>query len=29
MKKDQETLQSENTTKEAILYMAFELSNTK
>ena len=29
MKKDQETLQRENNTKETILYMAFELSNTK
>jgi transposase len=29
MKKDQETLQRENNTKEPILYMAFELSNTK
>jgi len=29
MKKDQGTLQRENNTKETILYMAFELSNTK
>jgi transposase len=29
MKKKQETLKRENNTKESILYMAFELSNTK
>jgi transposase len=29
MKKNQETLKRENNTKESILYMAFELSNTK